>query len=461
MNSTTKKLSLKEALAAARETRALEIGTNNLEITPRIFHEQFGDKTAVIVTDKNTWAVAGERVSAAFAAAKHPMEKPFIFDAPDLYAEFRFVEQLETALKKHSAIPVAVGSGTINDLTKLASHRTQRPYMCVATAASMDGYTAFGASITFKGSKQTFLCPAPAAVVGDLNIICNAPGKMNAWGYADLISKVTAGADWILADALGVEPIDPQSWNIVQGGLRESIADAAGVQARNPVAIGQLVEGLMLGGFAMQSSRSSRPASGAEHQFSHLWDMQHHTHNGAAPSHGFKVGVATLAVTALYEYFLEQPIENLDVECCCENWPDEKAQEAAVRKLFADDDFADKAVEETLAKYSNREKLRDQLLNLKNDWPQLKNKLRGQLLPFTELKGMLQAVGAPTSPEEIGISRERLRVSFQMAYHIRRRFTILDVVVRTGILERALEDLFGANGVWPIESKPVSTGELA
>ena len=77
--------------------------------------------------------------------------------------------------------------------------------------------------------------------------------------------------------------------------------------------------------------------------------MQHHTHNGAAPSHGFKVGVATLAVTALYEYFLQQPIEKLDVERCCENWLDEKAQEAAARKLFAKDDFADKAVEETLA----------------------------------------------------------------------------------------------------------------
>ncbi len=457
----TKKLSLKEALAAARETRALEIGTNILEITPRVFREQFGDKTAVLVTDKNTWDVAGEKVFTAFATAKHPMGKPFVFDDPDLYAEFRFVEQLEAALKKHSAIPVAVGSGTINDLTKLASHRTQRPYMCVGTAASMDGYTAFGASITYKGSKQTFLCPAPTAVVADLNIICNAPGKMNAWGYADLISKVTAGADWILADALGAEAIDPQSWNIVQGGLRESIADAAGVEARNPAAVSQLVEGLMLGGFAMQSSSSSRPASGAEHQFSHLWDMQHHTHNGAAPSHGFKVGVATLAVTALYEYFLEQPIEKLDVERCCENWPDEKAQEADVRKLFASDDFADKAAEETLAKYSNPEKLREQLQKLQSDWPQLKLKLRQQLLPFNELRGMLQAVGAPTSPEEIGISRERLRASFQMAYHIRRRFTILDVVVRTGILEGALENIFGEEGVWPIENKPESAPAIA
>ena len=230
MSGLTQKLSLSEALAAARETRALEIGTDILEITPRVFREQFSDKTAVIVTDKNTWAVAGEKVSAAFAAAKHPMEKPFIFDALDLYAEFRFVEELEASLKKHSAIPVAVGSGTINDLTKLASHRTQRPYMCVATAASMDGYTAFGASITFKGSKQTFLALRRRRLL-PTRILFAMRLKNECWGYADLISKVTAGADWILADALGAEAIDPQSWKIVQGGLRESIADAAGAKS--------------------------------------------------------------------------------------------------------------------------------------------------------------------------------------------------------------------------------------
>src|SRR4029077_17844815 len=107
----------------------------------------------------------------------------------------------------HDAIPIAVGSGTINDLTKLAAHHAGRSYLCVATAASMDGYTAFGASITYQGSKQTFDCPAPAAVIADLDIICAAPGDMNAWGYADLLAKVTAGADWLLADALGIEPI--------------------------------------------------------------------------------------------------------------------------------------------------------------------------------------------------------------------------------------------------------------
>ena len=95
-------------------------------------------------------------------------------------------------LKNHDAIPIAVGSGTINDLTKLSSHLTGRRYMCVGTAASMDGYTAFGASITADGSKQTFNCPAPQACLADLDIICQAPIEMTASGYADLFAKITA-----------------------------------------------------------------------------------------------------------------------------------------------------------------------------------------------------------------------------------------------------------------------------
>src|SRR5215216_3913015 len=134
------KLSLADALRAARETRCLEIGKGILNQTPRVFAEQFNGQTAVIITDENTFNVAGRAVNEAFQGSGRPLFEPFIFRAADLYAESRFVTELETALRKHSAVPVAVGSGTINDLTKLASHRVGRTYMCVATAASMDGY---------------------------------------------------------------------------------------------------------------------------------------------------------------------------------------------------------------------------------------------------------------------------------------------------------------------------------
>ncbi len=439
-----------EALEVARDTRSLKMVRGALSETPDIFRQQFGDKPAIIVADTNTYAAAGRAVLEALQKAGCSCRDPFIFNEPDLHADHRFVVILEDTLRGHDAIPIAVGSGTINDLAKLASHRAGRPYMVVATAASMDGYTAFGAAITYQGSKQTFTCPAPRAVVADLDLICAAPAGMNAWGFADLLAKVPAGADWIVADALGADPLNPKAWDIVQGGLREALADPAGVRRADPEAVGRLAEGLMLGGFAMQYAQSSRPASGAEHYFSHLWEMQHHTHNGKAPSHGFKVGIGTQAVTALYEYLLRVDVAALDVNACCARWPDDAARQKTVRALFQQDDLLTMALRESGAKWVDAAALHGQLSTLRRAWPALRERLTRQLLPLPELQRRLNAVGAPVQPEEIGITRQRLRETFWQACFIRSRFTILDVAFRCNLLAPALDHVFGPHGPWPI-----------
>jgi glycerol-1-phosphate dehydrogenase [NAD(P)+] len=407
------------ALKAARDTRELELGSGVLPKTADVFRRQFPNQRAVVIGDRNTMRVAGKAV-----AQMHGDPEPFVFQDDDHYAEHRFVERLQNDLAARDAIPVAVGSGTINDVTKLAAHRNNRPYMCVATAASMDGYTAYGASITYKGSKQTFDCPAPRAVVADTDIIRAAPPAMTASGYADLLAKLTAGADWIVADALGIEPIHQQAWDTVQSGLLESLA--------HPLDIERLTKGLMMGGFAMQAMMSSRPASGAEHQFSHLWDMQHHTHEGKAPSHGFKVGVATLAVAKLYETMLK--LDRIETTSDASVAP----ATADIERLFEPGELRDKAIEETRAKKFSGENLK----RLREKWPELKRKLRTQLPSVQQVTEMLRKAGAPTEPEQIGISKQRLRDSFRRAYHIRRRFTILDVAVMTGLLEPSLEKMF-------------------
>jgi glycerol-1-phosphate dehydrogenase [NAD(P)+] len=448
----TTPVSLTEALGAAQETRFLEIGEDVLARTPSVFQTCFGSQPAVLIADANTYKAAGAVVSEAFRQAGQKLLAPFIFEDSDLYAEHRFVERLEASLREHQAVPVAIGSGTINDLTKLSSHRTGRKYMCVGTAASMDGYTAFGASITYRGAKQTFVCPAPAAVVADLNVICRAPGKMNSWGYTDLLAKVPAGADWLLADALGIEPLHQQAWDIVQGRLREMTSDPAGVPGRDKKAIGRLTEGLMLGGFAMQACRSSRAASGAEHQFSHLWDMQHHTHNGIAPSHGFKVGIGTLAITALYEQLLAYPMSELDVARCVAKWPSLETWIARAAEWLKDPDMVAGATKELEAKYTTPEDLREQLGLLKAVWPELRERVAKQLLPLNVLKSMLVRAGSPVEPEDIGITRERLRQTYWSAYCIRRRFTVLDLAARIGILDNCLDHIFGPQGLWPVSN---------
>ena len=63
---------------------------------------------------------------------------------------------------------------------------------------------------------------------------------------------------------------------------------------------------------------------------------------------------------------------------------------------------------------------------------------------YVERLAELAAAGAPTFSEEIGIDRDRLRRSYRQAYHIRRRFTILDVVSRAGLMEPALDDVFSS-----------------
>ena len=435
-----------KALQSAHETRALQIGTNILCRFPEMFSEQFPGRKAIIVADATTYKVAGEAVSEYLRHAGIAQENPFVFSDPDFYAEYRHVERLEKAVALTDAIPVAVGSGTINDLTKLAAHLTGRPYVCVATAASMDGYTAYGASVIYRGDKQTFTCPAPRAVLADLDIICKAPAELTAAGYADLFAKAPAGADWIIADALGVDPIDPTAWSIVQDNLHDALSNPSGARAGAVEAITPLIEGLMLSGFAMQWSRTSRPASGAEHQFSHLWDMEHHTHHGKAPSHGFKVGIATLYVTALYEQLLHHPVEQLDVAACCAQWPEWEQQEAQTKEMFSATDFLEKALTETRAKYISKQELAQQLGLLKEKWPVIKARLEKQLIPSAEVRRRLQLVGAPVEPEAIGISRDRLRSSFLRAQHLRRRLTILDIAVRTACLDRWLDLIFVSNG---------------
>src|SRR4051795_12684173 len=221
-----------EALRDASDTRAVVVEAGALATVERVFAECFGDAAPVVIADETTMALAGAAVDDALRAAGRDVEAPQILPArPALYADYDNVTAVAAALGDHEAIPIAVGSGTINDLVKRAAHERERPYMSVATAASMDGYTAFGAAITKDGYKRTMTCPAPRAVVADLDVLTAAPAPMTAAGYGDLLGKVPAGADWIVAAELGFDPIDPHVWDLVQGPLRAATAQPAELAA--------------------------------------------------------------------------------------------------------------------------------------------------------------------------------------------------------------------------------------
>lgn len=441
-------MKIEEALKFCTDTNDIIIGNGALEQVGSLFTRQFPHHRAKVIADKITYNIAGRKVCEILQANGIKQDDPYIFEDQNLFAEWAFIDRLVNMLNDTDAIAIAVGSGTINDLCKLSSHMTGRRYMSVGTAASMDGDTSFGASITKHGVKQDFSCRAPQAWLGDTAIIGEAPRSMTASGYADLFAKTVAGADWILSDELGIEAIDPNAWSIIQDNLANALAHPKEIYEKKTQAIKELVEGLIFSGLAMQAHRSSRPASGADHQFSHLWNMEHHTHLGRQVSHGFQVSIGTLSSSALYECALKEDLENLDVEECMSKWPSKKHMVNDAYALFKKSDFPSIGKTEIAEKYIEPGDLRKELTRLKERWPIIKDRLKKQLIPFDEIKKRLQQVGAPVSPEEIGIGREYLKETYVKAQYIRRRYTILDLATRTGKMNRWLEELFGPGGRW-------------
>lgn len=436
-----------KALEIASDTKTFEMGNGIIDRVPEVFKKHFPTRRPIIVADPNTWEVAGSDVAKMFESQSMEYET-FIIEEREFHAEWKYVEMVEAALKKSGCVAVSVGSGVINDLCKLSSSHLGQSYVSVATAASVDGYSSFGASITFEGLKQTFDCPAPIAIVADIDIIANAPKKMTAAGYADLAAKIPCGAEWMMADLAGTEPIQPAAWHVLQDVLDEMLSDPEGVAAGDPKAIGLLFEGLTLSGIAMQAARSSRPASCTDHLFSHYLDMTHHTFNGKLQSHGFQVAIGTLTMCAFFDELLKMDLSDLDVDACVAEWPTLEQEQARARAIFKDFVDPELGCRSITQKYNTADEVRGQLTRFRDNWPTLIKQYRAQVYPFEKMQRLFAIVGAPTDPSDIGLSREKLKAMVPFTQMMRWRFNLLDFAKRARIYDTLVEKVFGRGGAW-------------
>jgi len=434
---------IENALKRATDTKACRIGDGILGETVAFFKDLFpGASRAIVIEDPRTRAAAGERVAEMLRAAGAEVSEHVIEpDGKTFHADYRYVDEVREAIKAAGAVdgkivPVAVGSGVVNDLTKRASGELEIPYLTVGTAASVDGYSSFGAALRSpEGAKQTYPCPAPRAIVADLDVMRTAPKWMAASGFADLMAKVPAGADWILAYELGASEWHDSSWHTVQDGLKDAIGDPEGVAEMKTEPLTRFVEGLMLGGFAMQDMQSSRPASGAEHLFSHLLEMRDHTFKGDIVPHGIQVGVFTLFMCRVYEQILAFDYSRLDVEACLKNWKPLEEQERIGASVFAGTKFPDLGVKAVRAKFADLETTRARLEGFKARWPEIRERLVGQLVPAAEIERRLRVVGAPATPEEIGSTVEASLEDARKTIYMRDRYMALDFLALTGQLD--------------------------
>ena len=362
--------------------------------TPAIFKETWPDKKAILIADKNTYPVAGKALQALFE--KHSIEhRLFIFEDEEVIpADCEYVELIKKQLKRNDYVPVAIGSGTINDLVKRAAFEEERTYMVVATAPSVDGYTAYGAALNVDGFKMTLPCTAPKVIIGDPSVLISAPYPMIAAGYADLSAKIPAGADWIIADGLKIEKMVPRIFDMVQKDLRDSLANPKLLTERDEETILKLFGGLSSVGYAMQEYKDSRPASGAEHMVSHVWEMDHVALNGVPISHGFKVAIGTLISTAFLTELLKLSTDEIKVlikNHRPETWEE---REQKIRTAFENSPALEGALKMSQTKFTRDLTERHQVL-IKN-WEKIKEQVAKQIGPLEDLKAMSSATKAPT-----------------------------------------------------------------
>lgn len=423
------------------QTRLCLLGDNIFpELAPSL--KQFWpDREYCIVADENTWLAAGEKADCVLKAAGLLAALPVIFPAePQLHADYQHVSKLLSQLRGKAVL--AVGSGTINDLVKRASFEAETGgYLCLATAPSVDGYTSAGAALTVNGFKCTMPCPAPLVILADNSVIGSAPMEMIAAGYADLAAKVVAGADWHIAAALGQAPLDATAWSLVQQDLRLWLAAPEKLKAREPLALQRLFTGLANTGFAMQHMQDSRPASGAEHLFSHIWEMRGIHYQGKEPSHGFKVAIGTLLSSALMLEIFQLPMEEIQRRSKAQALITSEERRMQVEKQLQGTAFLQPTLKIAMNKFLCGEALQERRREIFRVWPELAAKVLAQLLPFSELKQRFQCLGCPVEPEEIGLHRAELVDGVLAAAMIRQRYTILDLLFELGLLKPILEEV--------------------
>lgn len=426
------------AIARSDVTDEVVVGAGKLPETGALVRRMTDCSRVLLCADEAGFEAAGRAVQTSLEAAGFRVKAHVLPVNPLPKASVEEAEPFRAALAiDPDLFPVSVGSGVINDLTKYAAFKTDRRYLTVATAASMDGYTSAGAPLAESGFKVTIPTRAPIAMLADLDVIANAPAEMNGWGYGDLAGKVPAGGDWILADELGIEPIDDVAWPMVQDHLKGWLNGPEGVASGDRDSIARLFVGLTAVGFAMEAHGSSRPASGADHQIAHMWEMEGHSYEGRKVSHGAAVSVGCVASLSLFDWLLGQDLTRLDAELIVHHAPRLQDREHTLGTAIADPKIAEKARDELAAKFADPEVHAARLRVLQAGWPALQDRLRTHLYRHKTMADMLQKAGAPAYAWQIGVTPDHLLATLHAAAFIRRRYTIFDLLHDIGQTEAA------------------------
>ena len=256
----------------------------------------------LVVADSNTFPLCGSRLLSLLGETlEHSLVLPsegFLIPNEDA------IDQMNQCVTADTDLLVGIGSGVIQDLCKYVSFMRKLPYIIVATAPSMDGYASTGAAMILNHMKVTVPTHLPTAILGDTDILKDAPMDMIRAGYGDILGKYSALNDWKLSQVVNGEYYCPYVYDLTYSMVKRTIPLADGLLARDPHSVQVLMEALVVTGIAMSYAGNSRPASGSEHHLSHFFEITGILNNRPYLLHGIDVAYSTVVTQTLREKIL-------------------------------------------------------------------------------------------------------------------------------------------------------------
>jgi glycerol-1-phosphate dehydrogenase [NAD(P)+] len=371
-------------------------------------------RQVAVVSDRDTHRVLGARVERALHG-RFTVQSIVLDAAP--HADDDTVARLLATLAPGTDLVIAVGAGTLNDLTKLVAFRRGCAQAVFATAPSMNGYTSLSASITTGGIKTSFRTRTPLGVYFDLRVLAAAPPRLIRAGLGDSVCRPTAQADWLLSHLLLDRPYRRAPFTLLADDERDLFAHSRALVAGDLETMRHLVRTLVLSGFGMTICNGSYPASQGEHLISHYADMMRPP--DLPPSfHGEQIAVATVAMAELQQRMLDRTaapvlrpgtITHADLVHHYGVAIGEGCWHELVHKQF--DAAQTDALNDRLAR----------------SWDAMRAQIAAVTVGADAMRRLLANTGAPVEPAQLGWPAPFFAAAMRHAREIRNRYTFLDL----------------------------------
>lgn len=407
------------------------VGSGVIRQLPQIIREYRAEK-AFVFSDKNTYQAAGSAVCKILRDSRIAFSS-YSFEESNLEPNEQNVGLAAMYLDNTCGIIIGIGSGVINDIGKILSVISGKPYIIVATAPSMDGYASATSSMTREGLKISLPSRSADVIIGDTDILRKAPLRLLQAGVGDMLAKYVSICEWRISHLITGEYYCGEVAALIRSALKQCIGLMPDILRRDEKAVGAVFEGLVVCGVAMNYTGLSRPASGVEHYMSHVWDMRGAAFGTPTELHGIQCAVGTLIAVRLYEKVKKLTPDREKALTYVKNF-DLNAWNDKLWDFFGKGAQSMILLEKKEQKYS-AEKHRERLEIILKNWEKLLDIIAEELPSSREIEGFLDGIGAPKSMEDIGLNTGLLPMTFQTTKDIRDKYVLSRLAWDLGVLE--------------------------